>query len=151
MTKRRTKAEKFADFHKAFKQIRCGEKVKRGGAKDGSIPTHPVVEVDPYLSESFILQECLDWLKHHRIFHNRHDCGSGNFGAGYATYGIKYAGDIIGILPNGIHFEIECKRGSGGRLSKGQQQRWRDVVDNNGVYLVVHGVEELEHYLGDVT
>jgi len=65
-------------------------------------------------------------------------------GAGQAVYGIKHAGDIIGILPNGVHFEIETKRGKGGKLSKGQQERMADVRATGGVYLVVHGVNELE-------
>jgi hypothetical protein len=95
------------------------------------------------LPETGVLAECRKWLKQHRIFHDRHDCGAGDFGHGFATYGIVGAGDIIGILPDGIHFEIETKAGGGGRLSAVQQKRMADVQATNGVYLVVHGVEEL--------
>lgn len=149
--KRRTVAEKKADMFDAYKQIRAGEPVKRKGAKDGSIPTHPVVPVGEVKTESVVLGECLSWLKRHRVFCNRHDCGAGNFGAGYATYGIRGSGDIHGILRHhgGKHFEIECKKGAGGRLSKKQQERMKDVRDNKGLYFVVHGVEELEHFLGE--
>ncbi len=113
-------------------------------ARDGSIPTHPVVPA-PDILESDVVKDCMDWLKSHRIFYDRHDCGAGNVsGAGYATYGIKDSGDIHGILPSGVHFEIECKRGKGGRQSAGQQKRMVDVRATNGVYLVVHGVAELE-------
>jgi len=144
--KKRTKAEKNQDYFDAFKCIQAGKKVKRSGAKDGSIPTHSVVPV-PDLSESVVLKDCLAWLKKHHVFCNRHDVGAGDVsGAGYATYGIKSAGDIIGLLPYGIHFEIECKRGSGGRLSKGQQKRMKDIRANNGIYLVIHGTEELAYY-----
>lgn len=152
MAKRRTKAEKFDDYYSAFKQITHDhvEKVKRIGARDGSISTHPTVDVS-HIPEALVLRECLDWLKRHKIFHNRHDAGSFMNDRGqWGTYGIKHAGDIIGILPNGTHFEIECKHGSGGRLSKGQQKRWRDVVDTKGIYLVIHGVDELEYYFGDL-
>jgi hypothetical protein len=153
--KRQTKLQKFNDLANAIGQIRRGEKVKRIGAKDGSIRTHPVVPVNPKKLEHEVLADCLAWLKKYHVFCNRHDCGSGDIvGAGMATYGIRSAGDIIGILNKhrhvGRHFEIECKRGSGGRLSAGQQKRMKDVRKNGGIYLVVHGIEELAHYFKDL-
>lgn len=113
-------------------------------AKDSSIPTHPVAPIEDK-SETEVLAECLDWLRQHHIFCNRHDCGAGNFGFGYATYGIKNAGDIIGILPNGVHFEVETKAGKGGRLSKGQQKRMEDVKRNGAYYFIVHSAKELSY------
>ena len=142
-----TKKQKWLDecytaYHYAKYKTRPTRK-----ARDGSIPTHPVVPV-PELAERDVLKDCLKWLRAHRIFSDRHDCGTGNIsGAGIATYGIKGAGDIIGILPSGIHFEIECKRGKGGRLSAGQQERMAKVRVTGGVYLVVHGVNELEYLM----
>ena len=53
----------------------------------------------------------------------------------------------MGCLPNGRHFEVEVKRGRGGSLSSGQQKRKRKIMSNNGVYLIVHSVEELEKLL----
>lgn len=146
--KKRTKAEKCADYADAVKAIREGQTPKRHGARDGSIPTHPVVPV-PKQREAYVVTVCLAWLKRHQIFCTRHDVGGGYLGAGtaYATYGIKGAGDIIGLLRNGQHFEIECKAGKGGRLSKSQQKRMHNIRDNNGIYLVVHGVEELAHFM----
>jgi len=123
--KRKTKAEKNEDLFTAYKQMRAGEKIYKVGAKDGSIVTRPVVEVDKTKTEAEVLSDCLSWLKRHRVMCNRHDCGAGNFGSGYATYGIVGSGDIHGMLRShsGKHFEIECKKGSGGRLSKQQQKR----------------------------
>lgn len=151
MTKKRTKAEKIGDFFDAYRKKQAGEPVRRTRAKDGSIPTHPVVEVDKDVSESQVLEECLTWLRQHHILCDRNNVGAGIMGAGgFHSYGIKHGGDIIGVLSNGIHFEIECKKGSGGRLSKGQQERWHKVVYSNGIYLVVHGLYELEYYLKDI-
>ena len=144
--KHQTKQERCRDLFDTYRCIKKGVPIRRSMAKDSSIPTHPVVPVDPDKQESCVLAECLDWLRRHHIFCNRHDCGAGDFGFGYATYGIKNAGDIIGILYNGIHFEIETKAGKGGRLSKGQQKRMRDVRNCHAYYFVVHGVEELEYY-----
>jgi len=147
--KKQTKAQKFNDLANAVRQIRKGEPVKRIGAKDGSIVTHPVVTV-PDFSESVVLAECLTWLRKHRIFCNRMNVGAGEMGtSGFHTYGIPGAGDIIGMLRNynGKHFEIECKKGSGGRLSLSQQRRMKKVRENGGLYFVVHGAEELAYYM----
>jgi len=141
----RKRKQIFDDWADAIRCIKKGETVRRLKAKDGSIPTHPVVEVPP-LDEATVLRQCIAWLRGRKIVCNRHDVGAGDFGNGYATYGIKGGGDIIGLLSNGIHFEIECKNGKGGRLSKWQQKRMRDIRDSNGYYFVVHGLAELEYY-----
>lgn len=144
--KRRTREQKIGDYFTAYKCIKENKPVKRDGAKDGSIPTHPVIVVPEY-PESKVLGFCLDWLRKHRILCNRNNVGAGEMGtSGYYSYGIRGAGDIIGLLPNGIHFEVECKAGKGGRLSQQQQKRMRDIRKNGGVYLVIHGVEELEYF-----
>jgi len=145
-----TKLQKFNDLANAIGQIRRGEPVKRIGAKDGSIRTHAVVPVDPKKLEHEVLTDCLSWLKKHHVMCNRHDAGTFQNERGqYGTYGIIGAGDIIGIVHYGRHLEIECKRGLGGRLDVKQQKRMRDVRDNNGLYFVCHGVEEIEHYMGE--
>lgn len=149
--KRRSKADKIGDCFTAFKCIKASVKVKRSGAKDGSTPTHPVVPVDEIKSEAQVLKECMAWLKYHGISCDRNNTGAGSMGtSGFYSYGIKNGGDIIGWFPNGIHFEVECKRGKGGRLSKGQQKRMKDVRAGNCYYFIVHGVEELEYYMGDL-
>ena len=148
--KKQTKLQKFNDLANTIGQIRRGEKVKRIGAKDGSIRTHPVVPVDPKKLEYEVLKDCLWWLKKHHVFCNRHDAGTFmNERGQYGTYGIINSGDIHGMLKNnwGKHFEIETKRGSGGTLSAGQQKRMKRVRDHGGLYFVCHGVEELEHFM----
>jgi hypothetical protein len=148
--KKRTRADIYGDHFTAFKCIKDGVNVKRTTNKDGSLPTIPTVSV-PDLHESEVLALVLSWLKSRGICCNRLNNGKGVFqGAeNYGTYGIQGAGDIIGLLPSGRHFEIECKAGSGGLLSKAQQQRYRSIVKNNGLYYVVHGIPELELLMGD--
>lgn len=140
MTKSRK--DKLAEAHTAYTAAKTGIRPKRG-AKDGSIPTHPVVPC-PDLPEREVLKQCLAWLRARRVFCDRHDCGAG---PGHARYGIKGAGDIIGILCDGRHLEVECKKGKGGRLSVDQQNRMAGVQAAGGKYWVCHGVEELEHYV----
>ena len=147
--KRRTKALQYADIADAVKCINEGKKVKRSTYKDGSIPTRPVVPVDETKLERDVKADCLKWLKKHRVFCNPHGCGSFlNERGQRRMYGIKNSGDIHGMVGEyGTHFEIECKRGSGGRLSSGQQERQFDVQRAYGYYFVVHGVEELKQYM----
>ena len=139
---RPTKKQKLDNCYEAYHHAKYGTQPGRK-ARDGSVPTHSVVPVPelPELGKGGVQDECCKWLAAHRIFHDPHACGGGK---GHAIYGIKNSGDIHGILPNGIHFEIETKQGKGGRLSAGQQERMADVRANNGVYLVCHGVAELE-------
>lgn len=150
LMKRRTKAQQYADLADAVKCINEGTKVKRSTYKDGSILTRPVVPVAD-LPEKQVVKDCIEWLLEHRIMCNRHDAGSFQNNRGqWGVYGIKGAGDIIGVVGNyGTHFEIECKAGKGGRLSPGQQKRQFDVQHAYGYYFVVHGVPELEYYFKD--
>ena len=151
--KHQTKQQKFNDLANAVTQINNGQKVKRVGAKDGSVPSGPpIVKVDSSKLEAEVLKDCMKWLRSHHIMCNRHDVGSFQNQRGmWGTYGIKGAGDIIGIIgPHGTHFEIECKRGKGGKLSMEQQQRMMKVKNNHGLYFIVHGVEELRYYFEDL-
>lgn len=150
--KKRTRKQQYSDYADTVKAMKEGKPVKRSRAKDGSVATHPIVELNyPNLSEKVVLHLCRMWLQQHHIFHDRHDAGTFQNERGqWGTYGIKGAGDIIGLLPTGQHFEIEVKRGKGGRLSLGQQKRMRDIRTNNGYYFVCHGVEELEYYFKDL-
>ena len=145
--KPRTTKQKNADNYQAYQCLTQGKPVKRTGAKDGSKPVHPVCPVDPDKTEDEVLKDCLAWLTKQRIFHDRHDVGGANIaGAGFAVYGIKGAGDIIGINRNGLHFEIETKRGKGGRWKEDQQKRCEEVRATKGIYLLISGVEELIFY-----
>jgi hypothetical protein len=147
---KRNKRDVYKDYSTAIRCIKQGIPVKRETNKDGSLSTIPIIGC-PDLPESEVLSLCKSWLKSRGIYCDRLNNGKGVFmGAdNYGTYGISGAGDIIGLLPNGIHFEIECKAGCGGKLSKEQQARHRSIVKNNGLYYVVHGIPELELLMGD--
>ena len=146
MARRRKKSEKLADCFDAFRCIRDDIKVKRSGAKDGSVPTHPVMPL-PHIPEASVSRDCGEWFRVHGVMMGRNNTGAGAIGSsGFYVYGIKDGGDWIGLRKDGIHLEVECKKGKGGRLSPGQQQRWRDVEANNGIYLIIHGLAELEYY-----
>jgi hypothetical protein len=98
-----------------------------------------------------VLKSCLQWLKSHRIKADRQNNGSHQDASGWHSYGIPGSGDIIGLLGSGQHLEVECKAGYGGLLSVAQQKRMRDIRGNNGIYIVVHSVEELAEQLKGVS
>jgi len=141
---KRTKSQKCADYFDAFECIRTGKPVKRSGRKDGGIQTKPAVPVPP-LAEKDVLKECIEKLRELGLKCDRNNTGFGDIHGtgGKFRYGIAGGGDIIGLTKSGRHFEVECKKGIGGILSLAQQRRKKDIEMNNGLYLIVHGVEEL--------
>lgn len=116
--------------------------------KDGGIATHPTVPCVDQLEED-VTKECNDWLTAERIMWDRNNTGMGDIaGDGRKfRYGIKGGGDIIGCMPNGRHLEIEYKHGKGGVLSEDQQDRQKECARVNAIYLIVHGLPELKHFM----
>jgi len=147
--KKQTKQQKFNDAFDAYRCLQKGQPIKRSTNKDGSLPTTPIIAC-PDLPESEVLKLCLAWLRGRRIFCNRVNNGKGDLhGDGHVyTYGIIGAGDILGLLPDGRHFEVECKKGRGGLLSKDQRNRAKRITENNGIYIIAHGIPELNLLLG---
>lgn len=127
------------------------QKIKGTKMPPKTYRTKPFLDIDKTKSEAEVLKECLAWFKRKNIFVDRMNVGSGVLGAGgYRAYGIAGAGDIVGLLQNGRHLEVEVKRGKGGVLSIKQLKREADITKNNGIYLIVHSVAELEYYLKEV-
>jgi len=144
MKNKLTKAQKFGMM--ADMILKKGPPVRR--ASDGAIPTHPVIPIPRPLPEAQVLADCLKWLRSHGIPCDRCNNGTARTESGYHVYGIKGSGDIHGWFPiTGGHFEIECKAGKGGRLSKDQQERRDKILSTSACYLVVHDVSELAHYM----
>ncbi len=140
----KTKTQKLAEAHTLYKAAKANTKPSRG-AKDGSIPTHPVVPCPdlPELGKGGVQDLCYKWLKARRVFCDCHACGR----KGGVLYGIKGSGDIHGYLSDGRGFEIECKRGRGGKLKSSQQERMALIHNTTAaLYFVVHGLPEMEYY-----
>ena len=145
--KKRTKPQKIQDCFDAYKALRDGTRPKRSRRKDWSIGTKPKCPVIPK-PESEVLKDCILWLREHHILADRMNVGAGDMGGGFHTYGIVGGGDIFAVIPpEGQHLEVECKAGKGGTWSCKQQRRCRRVMDAGGLYLLVHGVEELEMFM----
>ncbi len=116
------------------------------GRKDGGIATKPVVPC-PDILEAEVLKECISWLKRHRVGVQRMNVTAIDIdGAGIRQYGIKGAGDLL-CAYRGQYIEVECKRGRGGVLSLDQQKHrdWVHLYDS--IYLIIHGVPELEYFM----
>ena len=134
-----------------LRQLAKIAEAKRTGGKqprkNGSIGTKPTIPCQD-LPESKVVEQCLKWLKSRGILADRLNVGAmpSRDGRRFSRYGIKGAGDII-VCYEGRHIEIEAKAGKGGSLSIDQQIRQEQVEQAGGLYLIVHGVEELEYLL----
>jgi len=150
---RQSKATRFLRLGKGIKNLREGKRRPMPGIHvDGSISTKPSVPCPP-LPEYKVMELVHKWLLSHGCVVDRLNNGAGrlmlNNGqlSQYQVFGIRGGGDWIGWLPNGRHLEIECKKGTGGKLSRVQIKRMKKCRDSNAVYLVIHGVPELENKL----
>ena len=97
--------------------------------------------------ETQLVHDCLVWLKEHKIFAFRQNTGTLWVGNCPISYGLKGAGDITGLLPNGLRLEIECKVGYN-KQSQVQKDFQTKIEKNKGIYLLVYSVEELAEALG---
>lgn len=141
---KRTKQQELGDQYTAYQAMLKGEKPKRSTRKDGSLPTKPIVPCED-LPETDVQKDCIAWLEAHGFLTDRCNTGAGDLGGGFRHYGIVGAGDIQVIAPDGRHIDVECKKGKGGMWSASQQKRCKRIRKNNAVYMVVHGIEELEY------
>lgn len=145
---RQTKATKFKRLAQGIANIREGRRPMPSIRTDGSMTTKPRVPC-PDVPESEVSEGVLEWLTRHGCTVDRLNNGAGQLVnkngslSEFQQFGIKGGGDYIGMLPDGRHLEVECKKGSGGRLSKAQCKRLMRVRNGGGIYVYVHGVPEL--------
>jgi hypothetical protein len=137
--KRQKKSEYFAKIGEHVAKSR-GDNVVSSYA---DARTHPAPGTDKKVLEAGVLRNVLTAAKNCGILLHRNNVGAGCLGpSGYRQYGIKDAGDLIGTMPDGRYIEVECKRGSGGIWSAGQQKHAAEVEKKNGLYCLVHSAQE---------
>lgn len=98
------------------------------------------------MSETKVVSTCLDWLAKNRIMAWRNNTGALKVGDRYVSFGSKGSSDIVGLLPSGRLLAVECKFGKG-RQSPDQKIFQKMIEKNNGLYILVYSVDELERYL----
>jgi len=142
---RQTKKVKFARLAQGIGNIRKGKRPMPKIHTDGSVTTRPCVPC-PDVPEADVMRVTEEWIVRHGCTIDRLNNGAGHLDGSpnYGMYGIKGGGDWLGMLPNGRHLEIECKKGKGGRQSKHQFKRMMRVRRGGGVYVLIHGLPELE-------
>ena len=108
--------------------------------------------------EAAVQRECLKWLASQPdlvAYFERRNTGALVVGERYIKFGSPGAADIWVLITRPgsgrvYHIEIECKRRSGGRLSRAQQ-KFRALCNKIGVvYLVVTSAEDLQIQLYSV-
>ena len=96
------------------------------------------------MSESDIQREILAYLKVIRMYHWRNNTGR----RGTVSYGFPGSADIIGILPTGHFFGIECK-GEHGKQSDKQREFELNINANNGLYILAYSLQDLKKGLAE--
>jgi hypothetical protein len=97
--------------------------------------------------ETKIVHDCMQILQLHKIFCWRNNTGATWMGGRPIFYGLKGSADIIGMLPNGRFLAIEVKTETG-KQSDSQKAFEKKVLENHGVYLLIHSAGELN---GNIT
>ena len=101
------------------------------------------------MSETNLKNTILDYLKYKGIY-----CWLTNTQGNYNKFTNSYyknprltkgVADIIGLLPNGQLLAIECKFGKN-KQTETQKEFQTQIEANNGVYLLVYRLEEIEKY-----
>lgn len=96
--------------------------------------------------ENEVKNACLRWLKDHDIYAWRNNTGMVWTGNHPIRFGLVGSADIIGLLPDGRFLAVECKSKTG-KQSDMQKRFQENIEQNNGVYVLAYGVEDLEEAL----
>ena len=99
------------------------------------------------MKETLLKNIILDYLKYKNIF-----CWltntAGNFSIKTNSYYknprlLKGVGDIVGIMPSGKFFCVECKV-SKNKQSPEQKEFQTNIVKNKGIYILAYSLEDVE-------
>lgn len=98
--------------------------------------------------EAEVLKECLSVLRELGIFCWRQNTGAFKTqNGGFFRSSMAGVSDIIGLLPTGRFFCVECKREKGGVVSEAQKTFLERVDSNNGIAIVCNDAEKLREIL----
>lgn len=97
-------------------------------------------------AETKLKKNCLIWLNEHGIAAWPRNTGAYKIGNSFIRYGKVGSADIEGLLPDGRHLEIETKSKTG--VHRNKQKDFQKMIErNNGLYLLIRSVSELEFWL----
>ena len=102
------------------------------------------------MKETDLRNQILDWLMYRNIYAWLNNT-AGTYSKRTKSYFKnprlkKGVADILGILPNGKLFAIECKVGKN-KQDDNQKIFQKDIEANNGIYILAYNLEEVEKYL----
>ncbi len=96
------------------------------------------------LLEKYILKACLDYLqKACKLYVWRNNVGAMAIGDRFQRFGMPGSADIIGLLPDGRFLAVECKQ-PGKKQNPAQVKFQKNIEANDGVYLLIHSLDELK-------
>lgn len=96
--------------------------------------------------EAAVLRGCLQYLRLKNICHWRQNTGAVKIEERYVQFGEKGVADIIGILPGGKFFAVECKSSTGTQTVH-QKNFQMNVERSGGVYLIIKDAQHLVNFI----
>jgi len=96
--------------------------------------------------EAVVLRDCLKALHAAGLFVWRNNTGTLWANGQPVSFGTPGSPDILGILPDGRFFGVECKSITGKQSAK-QKKFEQRVRDNNGVYILARCVAGLDEVI----
>lgn len=97
--------------------------------------------------EGSVVRAILDYLDIRQILYIRNNSGVArperkDGTKGFVKFGAVGSADIIGCLPGGRFFAIECKAGRG-KLTPAQVEFQRKTIREGGLHIVAYRVEDV--------
>jgi hypothetical protein len=97
--------------------------------------------------EGSVVRAILDYLDIRQILYIRNNTGVArperkDGSKGFVRFGSVGSADIIGCLPGGRFFAIECKAGRG-KLTPAQVEFQRKTIREGGLHIVAYRVEDV--------
>ena len=94
-----------------------------------------------------LLKKCLILLSSNGFFTWKNSSGAvKGYNGRFQRYGLIGSGDIIGMCPSGRFVCFECKTGKAVQ-NKHQKTFEKAVKARDGIYIVIHSLEELKEWL----
>jgi len=105
-----------------------------------------IKKADRTKNHESLLKKCLLLLSSEGFLVWKNNTGSIKTENRYQTYGLKGSPDIIGCTPSGVFCGFEIKTGKAVQ-NKHQKAFEKAVKARDGIYIVIHSLEELKEWL----
>jgi hypothetical protein len=103
------------------------------------------------MTEQELTRDIIEALTARGIFLWRNNVGTSRSGGRFIRFGKVGSGDIVGVLPGGLHFELEVKLPDGKwKTTPEQEAHGRRIRELGGIWAVIRSVDEAMKLVSDL-